>query len=210
MPTHRDECDERAGRAGRAERVLDDLRAWTPADPGQRALLERYVALVAARGETALLRDGGPEHLTGSCWVLSPDLTHVLLCFHRKGQFWVQTGGHVEAGDRSLAATALREAREESGIAGLRLLRAEDGRCRPTDVDRHDLSGAFGSCRAHWDVGYAAVAPAGATATASAESEDVAWFPVDALPADAAPGLGDRLTLTLTELVPQARAVPRR
>jgi 8-oxo-dGTP pyrophosphatase MutT (NUDIX family) len=192
MPTHPDE---------RAERVLDDLRAWAPADPGQRALLERYVELVSARGDAALARDGGPEHLTGSCWVLSPDRTRVLLCFHRKGRFWVQTGGHVEAGDASLAAAALREAQEESGIAGLRLLGAADGRLLPTDVDRHALGGAFGACRAHWDVGYAAVAPDDAVPAVSAESEDVAWFAVDALPENAAPGLEQRLALTLAEVI---------
>lgn len=184
----------------RADRVLDELRAWTPADHGQRALLGRYLALVAERGDAALERDGGPEHLTGSCWVLSADLTRVLLCFHRKGRFWVQTGGHVEAGDGSLAATALREAQEESGIDELRLVGAPDGTARPTDVDRHELAGAFGACRAHWDVGFAAVAPDDVAPTASRESEDVAWFAVDALPAGAAPGLADRLALTLAEV----------
>lgn len=191
----------------RAEHVLEDLRAWVPADLGQRALLERYVALLAARGEDALARGGGPEHLTGSCWVLSPDLSRVLLCFHRKGQFWVQTGGHVEARDRSLAATALREAHEESGIAGLRLLGAADGRALPADVDRHELGGAFGTCRAHWDVGYVAVAPDGAAPAVSAESEEVAWFAVDGLPDDAAPGLGDRLALALGELASRTGVV---
>lgn len=190
-----------------ARSALADLRAWVPADPGQRALLARYVALVTARGDAALARDGGPEHLTGSCWVLSPDLSRVLLCFHRKGQFWVQTGGHVEAGDPSLAATALREAREESGLAGLRLLGGHAGRALPADLDRHELSGAFGTCRAHWDVGYVAVAPDGATPAVSAESEEVAWFAVDALPDDAAPGLAGRLALALVELASRTDAV---
>lgn len=183
-----------------ADLFLADLRTWQPVDPAQRTLAERYAALVRTRGPAALSRDGGPEHLTGSCWILTADLSRVLLCFHRKGQFWVQTGGHAEPGDTSLAATALREAREESGIADLRLVGAPGGRPLPTDLDRHELGGAFGRCRAHWDVGYVAIAEDGAAAAASAESEEVAWFPVDALPADAAPGLGDRLALCLGEL----------
>ncbi|MBC7291394.1 MAG: hypothetical protein H5T83_08685, partial [Actinotalea sp.] len=71
----------------------------------------------------------------------------------------------------------------------------------PTDVDRHELGGAFGRCRAHWAVGYDAIADDAAAPTVSAESEEVAWLPVDALPADAAPGLGDRLASSLAELM---------
>src|SRR5665811_1849561 len=94
----------------------------------------------------ALARKGGPEHLTGSCFVLTPDLSRVLLCFHRKGQFWVQLGGHVEPGDASVAAAAYREAREEGGITDLRPFGS-----MPLDVDRHSLSSGFGACRVHWD-----------------------------------------------------------
>ena len=49
-------------------------------------------------------------------------------------------------------------------------------------LDRHVLVGSFGSCREHLDVRYAAVAPPGAGPRVSAESHDVRWWPVDALP----------------------------
>lgn len=193
------------GTPGAADAFLDDLRAWTPVDDGQRRLAARYASLVRTLGPAALSRDGGPEHLTGSCWVLTPDLGRVLLCFHRKGQFWVQTGGHAEPADTSLAMTALREAREESGIAGLRLVGGAGGRLLPTDLDRHELGASFGRCRAHWDVGYVALAPADATPAVSDESEHVAWFDVSALPTDAAPGLAERLRAALDELRARAR-----
>ncbi|WP_034225335.1 NUDIX hydrolase [Actinotalea ferrariae] len=188
--------------------LLADLHHWVPADARQRELVARYRELVREHGPAALARDGGPEHVTGSCWVLSPDLRRVLLCFHRKGRFWVQTGGHTEPDDASVAATALREAREESGIADLRLVGGPDGRVLPTDLDRHELSGAFGRCRAHWDVGYVALAAADAVPSVSDESEHVAWFDVDELPADGAPGLADRLATSLAELA--ARGGPAR
>jgi hypothetical protein len=98
---------------------------------------DRFLAFVRANGDAALRRDGGPEHLTASCFVFSPDLGSVLLCLHRKGRFWVQFGGHLEPGDRDLADAARREAREESGIADLDLLDAS-----VADLDRHDLHGA--------------------------------------------------------------------
>ena len=152
-----------APRTGHSERapyaaavITDVLDAWTPRDPAQAALLEEYRAFVvdvrARRRSTASL---APEHLTASCFVLTPDLSRVLLCFHRKGQFWVQLGGHLEPGDVSLADAAYREAREEGGIADLR-----PGGPLPADVHRHELSAAFGSCRVHWDVGFVAYADA--------------------------------------------------
>ncbi|ROP60579.1 NUDIX hydrolase [Curtobacterium sp. PhB115] len=162
--------------------VTADLAAT--ADPHRAA----FGAFVAQRGESALHRDGGPEHLTASCFVFSPDLGRVLLCLHRKGGFWVQFGGHLEPADASLADAARREAREESGIADLELLDTA-----VADLDRHDLHGGF-SCAAHWDVGFVALVDPAVTTTVSDESDDVRWFPLDALPAEVPANLPARLT----------------
>ncbi len=61
-------------------------------------------------------------HITGSAWVLSPDGEHVLLIHHKKLDRWLQPGGHVDATDKTVADTALREATEECGLSGLTLL----------------------------------------------------------------------------------------
>lgn len=152
---------------------------------------ERFTAFVRAAGDAALDRDLGPEHLTASCFVFSRDRSLVLLCLHRKGRFWVQFGGHLESQDPGLATAALREAREESGIATLGL---DDDAV--ADLDRHDLHGGF-SCAVHWDVGFVATADPATRTIVSHESEDVRWFPVDALPAPLAPGLPRRLAALL-------------
>ena len=86
----------------------------------------------------------------------------------------------LRAEDDTLAAAALREATEESGIDGLRLLGDA-----PVDLDRHALSTAFGTCGEHLDVRYAVVAPPGAEPVVSEESDDVRsgrQFPAGELP----------------------------
>ena len=176
--------------------ISDVLDEWTPHDPDQAALLEEYRAFVAASGAAAVDRSLAPAHLTASCFVLTPDLTRVLLCFHRKGQFWVQLGGHLEPGDVSLADAAYREAREEGGIAAL----ASGGQL-PVDVHRHELSSAFGRCRVHWDVGFVAYAPPDTVPVVSDESEQVAWFDVDDLPAGAPDDFAVRLRTVLDEVL---------
>ncbi|MEE2521977.1 NUDIX domain-containing protein [Pseudarthrobacter sp. J75] len=148
---------------------------------------DSYLKFVESAGDAALRREGGPEHVTGSCFVFSPGFDQVLLCFHRKGQFWVQFGGHIELQDANVAEAAQREAREESGISGLRLLSTDI-----VDLDRHELHSGF-SCKAHWDVGFAALADPGTSTSVSEESEDVRWFNVNELPAQVPAGLGARL-----------------
>lgn len=153
---------------------------------------------VAEHGDAALRREGGPEHLTASCFVFSPDLGQTLLCLHRKGGFWVQVGGHAEPDDGDLADTARREAREESGIIDLELL---DGRV--VDVDRHDLHSGFGACTAHWDVGFVALVDPSSGTAVSDESDDVRWFPVDDLP-DAMPSTFPHRLLAAREAAREA------
>lgn len=157
--------------------VITELEQ-APMDAARSAFIE----FVSCRGDAALWKSGGPEHLTASCFVFSPDLQQVLLTHHRKGGFWVQFGGHLEAADASLADAARREGREESGIGDLQL-RSD----RVMDLDRHELHGGF-TCAAHWDVGFVAIASPAAAVEVSSESLDVRWSRVGALPGAVSPG----------------------
>lgn len=169
------------------------LTGWRAPDDDQERLRTSYLDHLR-RHRDGLSRRCVPAHLTASALVVDATGDHVLLALHRKGGFWVQFGGHCEPEDETLSGAALREATEESGIAGLRVLGSA-----PVDLDAHRLSGAFGSCGEHLDVRYLVVAPAGAQPVASDESDDVRWFPWDGLPDDA--------VVDLSRLVSAARAL---
>lgn len=178
-----------------AERAL---ASWAAPDQDQERLRLAYLRHLGAHPD-AMWRSCVPAHLTASLLVLDADAQHVLLTHHQKGGFWGQFGGHCAPGDTTLAGAALREGVEESGIPRLQLLVAD-----PIDLDRHRLAAAFGACGEHLDVRYAAVAPRGATPVVSAESHDVRWFALDALPPGVVADLG-RFVRRAVALVRDAR-----
>jgi 8-oxo-dGTP pyrophosphatase MutT (NUDIX family) len=93
----------------------------TRAEPGaEAAALREILAFVRAEPE-CLERRCAPGHLTGSAWIVSPCRRRVLLTHHHKLDRWLQLGGHAD-GDGDLLAVARREAEEESGLAGLRVV----------------------------------------------------------------------------------------
>ena len=153
--------------------MRDALDGWAAPDEAQDRLRQAFLARLD-HGPDALRREGRPSHLTASAVVLDASRTSLLLVHHRRTGLWLQPGGHVEDGDASLAAAALREAVEETGVADLVLLDE-----RPVHLERH---AAPCGAEHHLDVRFAVVAPDGAVPVVSEESLDVAWYALDALP----------------------------
>lgn len=158
------------------------LTTWTPPSAEQDALRHTYLAFVDAAANPCE-RACVPGHLTASAIVFDATGTQVLLTLHPRVGKWVQLGGHCEPEDAAISAAALREATEESGIAGLRLS------AMPVQLHTHPITCSLGLPTRHLDVRYAAVAPVTADGTPpepaiSSESIALAWWPTDALPAE--------------------------
>lgn len=160
--------------------LYDDARTvltrWHPKTDGQRQLQQAYLAHLDAHPD-GLSRDCHPDHITASVLVVSHDRSRVLLNLHGRYEIWVQFGGHCEPEDATLAGSALREAVEETGIAGLRLIGSS-----PVQLSTHEVQCGPVRPSHHLDVRYVATAPAGAEAVASEESLEVRWFDRSRLP----------------------------
>ncbi|MGH3436883.1 MAG: NUDIX hydrolase [Sciscionella sp.] len=153
------------------------LDSWRPRSQQQDALRQAFLSFLAAR-EDACLRSCVPGHITASTLVLDAEGERALLTLHPRVGRWLQLGGHCEESDSTLLAAALREATEESGIAGLHL------DPRPLHLDVHAITCSLGVATRHFDVRFAVRAPAGAEAVRSVESIDLRWWPVGALPSN--------------------------
>jgi 8-oxo-dGTP pyrophosphatase MutT (NUDIX family) len=109
------------------------LAAHPPADQKERDDLAVMQAFAASL-DAPFSRLQWPAHFTGSAVVVEPEGMRVCLVLHAKLSRWLQPGGHADpSDDGDLSRTALREAREETGLEVSLQPRAP----RPLDVDVH-------------------------------------------------------------------------
>jgi 8-oxo-dGTP pyrophosphatase MutT (NUDIX family) len=150
----------------RARRRL--LDAALPASQGSD--LERVLALLDEHGAALADRRTAPGHLTGSALVVDAGRQRVLVLLHTKLGRWLQPGGHAD-GDLELAGVALREATEETGIVGLRVL------VPAVDLDLHpvDHGDPLGP-HLHLDLRFVVLAPPDAVLVGNHESQGLRWL----------------------------------
>lgn len=71
---------------------LEAYRPWNDQEERDRAELLRRLR----SGEALYTRDNAAGHLTASAWVVSPDLTQVLMAYHNLYDSWSWLGGHAD------------------------------------------------------------------------------------------------------------------
>ncbi|MSO27927.1 MAG: NUDIX domain-containing protein [Candidatus Nanopelagicales bacterium] len=172
--------------------VYSTLSSWQPPSDVQGARRDEYLEFLTAHAD-GVWRECRVGHVTASALVMDEQRQRVLLTLHPKVGRWLQLGGHIEPGDSSLRAAALRESIEESGIDSMRISAV------PVCLDRHPVPCA-GALSEHLDVQYLALVPKGAQAVMSAESDDLRWFAISELPPELDQSVRTLLELSLTQV----------
>ena len=132
------------------EPLLAALARYAPSDAREAESLAHIRRFLAAPDDP-FHRDNPEGHVTGSAVVARPDGSAFLLILHRKLGRWLQPGGHTEESDASVLGTALREAREETGLSAFEVP-PEDA---ILDVDVHPIPArGRDAAHLHFDVRY--------------------------------------------------------
>ncbi len=153
------------------------LARHVPADDKERMDLERMRAFAMGLAQP-FSRAQASAHFTGSAVVVDPAGERVVLVHHAKLRRWLQPGGHADVADAGrMEATALREAREETGCR----VRLHPDAPRPLDVDIHTIPARKDELEhLHLDVRYLVVAEdPEALAHDPAESFGAQWLSWD-------------------------------
>lgn len=117
-----------------------------------------------------------PGHITGSAFIVSPDLEKTLLVHHAKLNRWLQPGGHCD-GDQDVTRVALREGEEETGLHTLRLSTSAI-----FDLDIHPIPQRKDfPAHDHYDVRFLVYGDPSEPIVVSEESFDVRWVTLSQL-----------------------------
>ena len=198
--------------------LRDAVAAFEPFNEQEAA--DKRVILRALDTDPDCFDRSAQAHMACSIWVVDPSFTQTLLVYHNIYDSWSWIGGHAD-GECDLAAVALRELQEETGVAHARLVTGEAhgagdtsaasaptvGGVRPLcgpsgiyslevlTVDGHEKRGAYVSSHLHLNVTYLAIVdPAEPIRIKPDENSGVRWVPLeDAIRLSTEPWIRDRI-----------------
>ncbi len=155
--------------------LLDLLLQYQPLDDKERISHEKIMDFVKIN-QKCFENDFAPGHITGSALVVDDQYESFLLTHHTKLNLWLQFGGHSD-GHSVVSDTAMREAREESGLTSLTFSPLVDG---IFDIDVHtipmrgNLAEHF-----HYDVRFLVIGDKNEQFVLSTESKELRWVKLD-------------------------------
>jgi len=170
--------------------AIEQYRPFNEQEAADKALILDFMK----KNPDAFYRTNLIAHMTASAWVVNPARDRVLMVYHKIYDSWSWTGGHAD-GEEDLAAVALREVREETGVRSARLLSEKIFSLESLTVDGHEKRGAYVPSHLHLNVTYLLEADDTDPLTVCEdENSGVRWFTLEgALKASTEPWFVQRI-----------------
>lgn len=183
--------------------ILSALERYCPKNPQEEADLREILRRLQS-AEPLFTRDNLSAHFTASAWVVSPDRRQVLLAYHDLYDSWAWLGGHAD-GEEDLLAAALREVREESGLADVRPVSSDIYSVEILPVSGHEKKGKYVPSHLHLNVTFLLEAdPSAPLRSLPGENSAVRWFPLEeAVEVSTEPWIRERIYKKLNAHIPK-------
>ena len=174
-------------------KIVEEIKKYRPCNAQEQRDQALILDFLEKNGD-AFLRSNLLAHMTASSWIVNPERTKTLMVYHNLYDSWSWTGGHAD-GETDLLSVALREAREETGIAHVRPLSPEIFSLEVLTVDGHEKRGEYVPSHLHMNVTYLLEAEESDTLhICREENSGVAWFTLEeALKASTEPWFVERI-----------------
>lgn len=166
------------GNAGDFLYYADELIAYQPKTMQEETDKKNILSLLEKFPADILSRENTTVHMTSSAFIVNETKDKVLFVFHKIYQSWSWPGGHSD-GETDLLATALREAKEETGLQNILPLQQSMFSLDLLPVAAHIKKGKFVSSHLHIAPAYLLTADEQAPLQICAEENSgVQWLPL--------------------------------
>ena len=139
---------------------------------------KKIMLQLCAQYNNLLTRDNPVAHFTASALILNPAMDQTVMVYHNIYRSWSWTGGHAD-GDTDLLQTALREAKEETGLTNITPYNGQVHSLDILPVWGHIQRGQHVSAHLHLNLTYLLIADKGEPLKIKPdENSGVKWFPL--------------------------------
>lgn len=194
--------------------LLKDVSTFKPFN--EQEIQDKAVIARALENDPTCFDRRAQAHMACSIWTVDPSFTQTLLVYHNIYNSWSWIGGHAD-GEHDLAAVALRELEEETGVSRANLMHwgefSHSGSSpiyslEVLTVNGHEKHGRYVSSHLHLNVTYLAIAdPTQPLRIKPDENSGVQWVPIeDAILLSTEPWIRDRIYRKLIDKLKDYRA----
>lgn len=175
--------------------LYESIAAFQPFNEQEAA--DKEVILHALESDPHCFDRSAQAHMTCSIWTVDAAMRQTLMVYHNVYDSWSWIGGHAD-GEHDLAAVALRELEEETGVTNAHLVPyGPEGifSLEVLTVDGHEKRGVYMGSHLHLNVTYLAIAdPKEPLRIKPDENNAVAWMPLnEAIERSSEPWIRDRI-----------------
>ena len=180
-------------------KLLDTIKNYTPYN-AQEAQDKAQMLQFMSQYDDYLLRKNVLGHFTVSVWVVNKTRDKTLMVYHNLYRSWSWIGGHAD-GCEDLAAVAMKELEEETGLKHARLVSEDVLSLETLTVGGHMKKGKYVSGHVHFNLTFLAEADESEALVVNEEENQAVkwWSPEEALAVSDEPWMVENVYKKLIE-----------